>query len=158
MNTPRNLAYAVAIAAVLLNLALEHFLLGARPAEGVLIPGLLNLRYAGNQGISFSLFWQNNATGMRFLSAILLVITLFIAVWAWRARNNMLACGFGLVLGGAVGNLLDRQFYGAVLDFLAVHIGGLPLFVCNLSDIYISAGVLVLVAEELMPALRRDRL
>ena len=152
MSAPRNLAFVVAIAAILINLALEHLLLGAKPAEGVLIPGLLNLRYAWNQGISFSLFWPNDASGSHILSAILVAFSLIVTVWAWRARTKMLACGFGLILGGAVGNLLDRQLYGAVFDFLAVHIGGTPLFVCNLSDICITTGVLVLVAKDLMLA------
>ncbi len=131
-----------------------------------MIPGLLSLRYAWNHGVSFSLLWQDSETGSRILIGLLLILSVIVAVFAWRARSTLLACGLGLVLGGALGNLLDRllygalldrQLYGAVLDFLAVHLGDAPLFVCNLSDIFISAGAALLMAAELRSLPRRNQ-
>jgi signal peptidase II len=115
-----------------------------------LIPGLADFRPAWNRGVSFSLFVQNTDTGRHLLMAVLSVITIGVLILAWRAQNRLAAIALGLVLGGALGNLLDRGVYGGVFDFLALHLGSVPLFVCNIPDIAISAGALLLVAETLM--------
>jgi signal peptidase II len=157
LRNPRNLAFALAFVALLLNIAAEHLLLSNNPAEGPLIPGLLDLRYAWNPCVSFSMFCQSTVTGSFVLVSILVALSLVVAVFAWRARHMLAAAGLGLILGGALGNLLDRCLYGAVLDFLALHLGKMQLFICNLSDIYVSAGVVLLLLQEAMPVLRRDR-
>ncbi len=163
--SPRAAAFAVAAAAVGANLVLEHVLLYLRPAEGSLIPGLLAFRPTWNPGISFGLFSQTDAHSRLLLVVILIAISVFVAGMAWNTRRAWAAFGLGLILGGALGNLLDRVLYGALLDralygavfdFLAVHLGAQPFFICNLSDIYISVGVCVLLADELLPVLRRD--
>ena len=58
--------------------------------------------------------------------------------------------GYGLIVGGAMGNLVGRAIHGAVFDYLFLHLGRMPLFVCNFPDIAISAGVLLLIAESLL--------
>ena len=115
-----------------------------------LIPGLADFRPTFNRGVSFSLFVQSSDTGRYFLIGVLAAISIVVAVMAWRAATALTAAGFGLVLGGALGNLWDRVFYGAVFDFLAVHLGNLPLFVCNFSDIAISVGVMLLFLDSLL--------
>ena len=62
----------------------------------------------------------------------------------------MSALAYGLVLGGALGNLVDRFRFHAVFDFLSLHLGTVLLFVCNLPDIVISAGVVLLFVEALL--------
>jgi signal peptidase II len=121
-------------------------------AEGrPLIAGFADFRPAWNKGVSFSLLTQSSATGRYLLIAVLTVISIAVAAMAWRATNVLVAAGFGLVLGGALGNLMDRlQYGGAVFDFLALHLGRLPLFVCNLADIWISAGVVLLFLDSLL--------
>ncbi|HMH65680.1 MAG TPA: signal peptidase II, partial [Rhizomicrobium sp.] len=103
-----------------------------------------------NHGVSFSLFTQNTDLGRLLLMGVLTVISAFVAVMAWRAATALTAAGFGLVLGGALGNLWDRVFYGAVFDFLAVHFGNLPLFVSNFAHIAISVGVVLLFLDSLL--------
>jgi signal peptidase II len=138
------LAFGLAAAVFLVNLALEHFLLVRTLPDGGLFPGLLDFHAAWNHGISFSLFWQSGATGARLLSLLLVFIIIGLCVWAWRAQAKMPAAGLGFIIGGALGNLYDRQIHGAVFDYLSVHLGVMPLFVCNFSDIAISAGVILL--------------
>ena len=58
--------------------------------------------------------------------------------------------GYGLIVGGALGNLVDRALHGAVFDYLFLHLGRIPLFVCNFPDIAISSGVILLIAESLL--------
>jgi signal peptidase II len=128
------------------NLVIERALMGVQARQ--LIADLADFTPALNRGVSFSLFVQNTERGRYLLMAVLGVIVVGVLVAAWQSRDRLNAAAFGLVLGGAAGNLLDRLFYGGgVFDFLALHLGSVPLFVCNFSDIAISAGVLLLIIE-----------
>ena len=148
----KRLAFGVAAAALLLNLILEHWLMAA-PSGAVLVPGLAEFHHAWNRGVSFGLLTQDSETGRWLLMALLAAISTFVSVMAWRTTHRLPALGYGLILGGALGNLLDRALYeGAVFDFLYLHIGATPLFVCNFSDIAISAGVVALLAESVFAA------
>jgi signal peptidase II len=121
------------------------------PESRVLIPGLADFQPAWNRGVSFSLFVQDSATGWHLLVAFLAVISAVVAVLMWRAHNWTAAMGFALILGGALGNLRDRVLYdGAVFDFLALHLGRMPLFVCNLPDIFITAGAVLLLLDSFL--------
>jgi len=143
----KRLAFGAALAALLLNMALERWLM-ALPSGAVLIPGLADFHHAWNRGVSFSLLTQDSNTGRYLLMALLAVVSLGVAVMAWRATSRLAALGYGVILGGALGNLADRLLYqGAVFDFLYLHLGTMPLFVCNFADIAISAGVVLLVAD-----------
>jgi signal peptidase II len=82
----------------------------------------------------------------------LALICAWAAAMAWRATDRLEALGYGLILGGGVGNLLDRAMYGgAVFDFLYLHLGAIPLFICNFADIAISLGAVLLVLEWAIP-------
>jgi lipoprotein signal peptidase len=149
LTGPRRIAVLCALAALFSNLVIEYFVTAA-PASFVIIPGLADFYRTWNHGVSFSLLVQNSDNGRYLLIAALATISIAVAVMAWRAVDPLTAAGFGLVLGGALGNLWDRVFYGAVFDFLSFHLASLPLFVCNFADIAISAGVILLLAESLL--------
>ncbi len=128
------------------NVISQPILMGMKAQ--ILIRGLANLEPAWNRGISFGLMAQDSQTGRYLLIGFLSVVAAVVAVMAWRAVSTLSAAGYGLVLGGAIGNLMDRvRFEGAVFDFLFLHLGRLPLFVCNLPDIFISAGFIFLVLD-----------
>ena len=148
--SPRSIAAVCAIAALLLNIAVERVLMGVASSFTV-IPGLADFHPAWNRGVSFSLLSQNTDSGRYVLIAALAAITLVVGFVAWRAPTRLSGAGYGLILGGALGNLADRTLYGGVFDFLYLHLGTLPLFVCNFADIAISAGVVVLVVESVLP-------
>ena len=148
MTANRGIAAASALGAFLLNLLIEHALL-TLPPQRVLVPGLADLHQAWNRGVSFSLFWQSGNKGGYVLMAALALLAALVGVLAWRATTRLSAAGFGLVMGGALGNLLDRARHGAVFDYLSLHLGATPLFICNFSDIAISAGVVLLAWDAL---------
>jgi signal peptidase II len=128
--------------------AVKHMMLTSPDWNGaVLVPGLLDLHYAWNHGISFSLFWQTSALGSAALQAVLLFVILGAGVLALRAHRLLLAIGLGLVTGGGLGNMIDRVTDGAVFDFLVVHLGRMPLFICNTGDIFISLGAILLLVD-----------
>ncbi len=145
---PRNAAIAAMILALAVAIAVKHAMLASPAWDGaVLVPGLLGLRYAWNHGISFSLFWQSGAFGSAVLQAVLLAVITGAGVLALRAHHILLAIGLGLVTGGGLANMLDRVTDGGVFDFLVVHLGSMPLFICNTGDIFISLGAVLLVID-----------
>ena len=147
----RTLCLGVGAVVLAANVISERLLMNINVRDMGLIPGLADFNPAWNYGVSFSLFTQSTNTGRYLLMALLSVISLGVLVLGWQAKSRLAATAFGLILGGALGNLLDRVFYsGGVFDFLAIHLGGMPLFVCNLSDIAISAGVVLLAADTLL--------
>ena len=147
----RALAVSLALLSLAANIVFQHLMMDAGVGRTVLIPGLADFRPAWNNGVSFSLLAQDTRTGRYLLIALLSVVTAGVLVVMWRAISRLSSAGLGLIAGGAMGNLLDRIRYdGAVFDFLALHLGRMPLFVCNLPDIFISAGVVLLVLESLL--------
>jgi signal peptidase II len=151
----RALAFGVGAVVLAANVISERLLMNISPQT--LIPGLADFSPAMNHGVSFSLFTQTTDTGRYLLMAILSVIVIGVLALAWQAQTRLTAAAFGLILGGALGNLLDRALYGGgVFDFLALHLGATPLFVCNLSDIAISAGAVLLVADAFITRGARD--
>ena len=149
MTPTRKLAALSAVIGLLFSILGERIALGMPDAK--LIPGLLDLRHTWNQGVSFSLLWQSGDSGRHALSLALLVLIVFVSTLAWRATEKLAAAGYGLVTGGAVANLLGRSFFGAVFDYLSLHLGATPLFVFNAADAMISLGVALLVAETMLP-------
>lgn len=148
MTRLRLLAAALALGAFALNAAIERALMGMH-AKIALIPGLLDFMQTWNRGVSFSLFWQDGDKGRYVLIAVLASVVAVVGWLAWRATHWLMAAGYGLVVGGALGNLADRSLHGAVFDYLFLHLGPAPLFVFNFADAAITVGVLLLGADAL---------
>ncbi len=152
MSRLRGLVAGLAVLVVAANFLLVQYMRVAGVTSRVLIPGLADFAPMFNRGVSFGLLAQNSPAGCHMLIALLVVIVVAVAIMAWRASTVIAAAGFGLILGGALGNLSDRLLHGAacaVFDFLSLHLGKIPLFVCNFPDIAISAGVVLLLVESL---------
>lgn len=118
------------------------------------INGFLNLVMVWNTGISFGMFSDNsNMDSSRTMSLIFitlsLVISLTLIVWLALARSRLLAFGLSLVVGGAIGNIIDRIRFGAVADFVDVHVSGYHWPAFNLADSCIAIGALFLVIDTL---------
>ncbi|RVT83290.1 signal peptidase II [Rhodobacteraceae bacterium CCMM004] len=110
-------------------------------------PPFLNLRMAWNRGVNFGLF-ANDAEAMRWLLiAIALAICVWVVWWMRREGGGKLAqISAGLLVGGALGNVLDRILYGAVADFLNMSCCGIDNpYAFNVADISIFAGALGLI-------------
>lgn len=110
-------------------------------------PPLVNFRYGENRGINFGLFSEAPDTMRWVLIALALVICAF--VWVWVRRTNpggWAQASAGLLIGGALANVLDRALYGYVLDFLNMSCCGITNpFVFNLADVFIFVGAFGLV-------------
>jgi signal peptidase II len=107
----------------------------------------LDLALRWNRGISFSLFAQNSALGLALLIGLTLAATALLGWWLMRSRTNLAAAGLGAIIGGALGNALDRIAHSAVVDYLDLHAFGRHFFVFNLADAAINIGVALLVLD-----------
>jgi len=108
------------------------------------INSYLNLTLLWNKGIAFGLF-QSEAIFYHLISIIIFTIILFIIYLAYKSRTYFELIGLSLVIGGAIGNLIDRIYYNAVPDFIDFHIGNFHWFTFNVSDICITIGLVQLI-------------
>ncbi len=109
----------------------------------------LNINLVWNDGIAFGLlsFDQNHLYNLLTILIIVLIIIIFFMIIKNRGFKKY---SLLMVLGGALGNLYDRIYFKAVPDFIDFHIGNFHWFIFNVSDIFISLGVLFLISLELI--------
>jgi lipoprotein signal peptidase len=126
------------------------------PAKGsVEVLPLLNLTMVWNQGVTFGLFHQDSASGPWLLAGVALVVVCALAYWMLRAETALIAVALGAIAGGAVGNVIDRVRFGAVVDFIHAHAGGYSWYVFNVADAAIVCGVGALLLDGTLPSRRR---
>lgn len=111
---------------------------------------VLSLSMVWNRGVSFGLFQAEDA-GRWILVAFSLAVAVALAFWARKADRPILAAALGLVIGGAVGNLIDRVRFGAVADFIDVSGLGFFPWVFNVADSAITVGVILLILDSFLP-------
>jgi signal peptidase II len=116
------------------------------PAYPRQITPFLDLALAWNKGVSYSLLTSNSQEPLIALS---LILSVALVLWLARAKTGLAALAFGLILGGALGNALDRVMHGAVADFVLLHWGTWNWYIFNVADVGIVAGVGLLVYDNL---------
>lgn len=142
-------ALAVAIADQLTKLWVLDFF-ASRPMPIVEVAPFFNLVLTGNRGMSFGLFNDNAAANAVIFTGLAAVIVVGLLVWLWQSKTLALRIGLGLIIGGAIGNVVDRLLRGAVVDFLDFHLGTWHWFAFNLADAAICIGVAVLLIDSLL--------
>jgi signal peptidase II len=141
------IAYVLAVAVIVSDQALKYWVLDVfrlpdRSPSPLLGPFWLTLVW--NKGVSFGVLNIDAEWTRWVLSAFSLGVAAALAVWAWRVDRPVLALAVGLIIGGAVGNAIDRVRLGAVTDFIDVTRLWFP-WVFNLADSAISVGSLLLI-------------
>ena len=120
----------------------------------VKVTPFFDLVLAWNTGISYGWFQDEGAAGQLILLAVKVVAVIVLAIWMARSRTLLATLALGLIIGGAVGNAIDRFAYGAVVDFALFHvqIGGNTYnwYVFNLADVAIVAGVAALLYDSFL--------
>ncbi|MEM7443402.1 MAG: signal peptidase II [Pseudomonadota bacterium] len=119
------------------------------------VTDFFNLTLVWNDGISFGLLGGEDAVWM--LSGLAILVSLVLLVWLWRANGRLLVLSLGLIIGGALGNVVDRLRFGAVADFLDFHVMGYHFFVFNVADAAISIGVVLIVVDSFFAGARTNR-
>ncbi len=120
----------------------------------VKVTPFFDLVLALNTGISYGWFQNEGAAGQAILLAVKAVAVVALAIWMARSQSRLATIALGLIIGGAIGNAIDRLVYGAVVDFALFHvqIGGKPFnwYVFNLADVAIVAGVAALLYDSFL--------
>lgn len=144
------LGLAVAVAVFALDQVHKWWMLGPfdiAARQPVSVAPFLDLVLTWNHGISYGWFAQESDTGRWVLIAISLMITAGLWLWLAQARRALAAVALGLVIGGALGNTMDRVVHGAVADFFLFHGLGLSWYVFNIADTAIVVGVGILLYD-----------
>jgi signal peptidase II len=148
-----------AVAALIADQASKLWLLfvldiGHRGA--VSVTPFFDLVLAWNTGISYGWFQTESPAGAMILLAIKAVAVVLLAIWMARSQTRMATIGLGLIIGGAIGNAIDRFAYGAVVDFALFHVQfagkTYSWYVFNIADVAIVAGVIALLYDSFLGA------
>jgi signal peptidase II len=146
---------AVAALAAALDQASKAAVLRHFPSPGCagwhseVVTSFLDLVLTCNSGVSFGLFNRAGLNALIF-SVLAALVVVVLAVWLTRVRSNFLAVAIGLIIGGAIGNVVDRLRFGAVVDFLYFHAGSWYWPAFNLADSAICLGVAAILLDGLL--------
>jgi lipoprotein signal peptidase len=128
------------------------------PDKGqVVVLPVLNFTLVWNQGVTFGLLNGLGGGGSWLLAAVAVAVIAALGVWLARAESRITAIAIGAIAGGAIGNVIDRLRFGAVVDFIHAHAYGWSWYVFNVADAAIVCGVAALVLDGLRGK-PRDRL
>ena len=119
----------------------------------------INLTHQQNTGAAFSFLANAGGWQRWFFVVLATIVSAVIAVWIWRVRSegqNLLSAGLALILGGAIGNLVDRILHGYVTDFVQVWFGDWAFPSFNVADAGISVGAALLIIDALFFASARE--
>ena len=119
------------------------------PPRVIYVTDFFNLVFVWNRGVSFGFFQSDSIWGPILLSCVTCGIIIFLYFWLRNAETLLTATALGLMMGGAIGNLIDRLSHQAVLDFLDFHAFGYHWPAFNIADASITVGVVIIIMESL---------
>jgi signal peptidase II len=143
------LGFAVALVVFLADQLSKWYVTGPlqlREVGQVFLLPIFQFTYTENNGISLGLLNATTEIGRWMLVGLTSAIAVGVAVWIGREKNRIDQIALGMVLGGALGNILDRSRHGYVVDFLDLHFGEFrPFLIFNIGDAAISIAVVILL-------------
>jgi len=159
-RTHRALGFSVAAAVFLADQIAKWLVAGPlhlRERGTIEILSFFDLKWVENYGVSMGFLTANGPLGRWLLVGLTATIAVGVMIWLWRERQRPDAAALGCVLGGAIGNILDRVRFGHVVDYADLHFGNWhPFLVFNVADAAITIGVLLLVLRALITREGRD--
>lgn len=120
-----------------------------QPPRIIEVTGFFNIVMVWNRGVSFGMFGEGGEAGRWILSGVALAISAFLLNWLRQVDHRVSALAIGMVIGGAIGNVVDRVRFGAVADFLDFHLFGYHWPAFNIADSAIVIGVALLLIDSL---------
>jgi signal peptidase II len=119
------------------------------PPQRIPVTGFFDLVLVYNRGVSFGMLGNAPSWASAALIVFALLLSLALSIWMWRADTLLLGTALGFVVGGAIGNVIDRFVHGAVVDFLDFHAAGYHWPAFNVADSAITIGVVILIIDSL---------
>lgn len=120
--------------------------------ERIPLNSFINITHQRNPGAAWGLLADQPGWQRWFFIGLATLVSVYLVVWLWRIRKErqaVLAAGLALVLGGAIGNVIDRILLGSVVDFIQVYLGSWPFPSFNVADSAISVGAVLLIIDTL---------
>jgi len=141
----------VAIVVVILDQMTKWWILTSvmTPPRRIPVTGIFDLVLVYNRGVSFGLLGGAPSWATAALIVFALLLSMALCIWMWRADSLLLGTALGFVVGGALGNVIDRFLHGAVVDFLDFHAAGYHWPAFNVADSAITIGVVILIIDSL---------
>jgi len=144
----------LAIAIFIVDQAIKYYVsvpLALKERGQIELLPFFNLTWAENRGVSMGFLTAETDTMRWMLVALTALIAAVVLVWMWRERARGDIIALAMILGGALGNILDRARVGYVIDYADLHIGTFrPFLIFNVADAAITLGVLLLLARVLI--------
>ncbi|MDA1325462.1 MAG: signal peptidase II [Proteobacteria bacterium] len=140
-----------AVAVIILDQAAKWWILTSvmSPPRRIPVTGFFDLVLVFNRGVSFGLLGGAPSWATAALIVFALLLSTALCIWMWRADSLLLGTALGFVVGGAIGNVIDRFLHGAVVDFLDFHVAGYHWPAFNVADSAITVGVVLLILDSL---------
>lgn len=154
ITPPRRLGLAIVLIVFALDQASKLWLLfsvGLAENGPFAVLPFMDIVLAWNRGISYGLFQQYSDLGRWGLVVVSFVAAVWLGRWMWREPRRLTVVALALIVGGALGNGVDRAVYGAVVDFVHLHWGRFSWYIFNLADAAIVVGVAGLLYESFRP-------
>jgi signal peptidase II len=156
----RSLGFLIALVVFFLDQLVKAIVTGplgvAHVGDQLVLLPIFNFTYTENEGISLGLLNATTETGRWMLVALTSVIAIGVAYWLGKEKNRIDQVALGMVLGGALGNILDRTRHGYVVDFADLHFGDFrPFLIFNVGDAAISIAVVILLLRAFLS--RKDQ-
>jgi signal peptidase II len=127
------------------------------PEKSIMITSFFNITEVWNHGISFGLLRAGSFLGVVLLLVMTVSIVGFLIFLLLKSQTRLEILAFSCIIGGALGNLYDRIYYGAVYDFLDFHLGGIHFWTFNPADAFISVGAFLLICDQIIVFLNRPK-
>lgn len=147
------LAFALAVFVLVADQLTKHWIIHVVELQSrgsvPLLPNL-SLTWVENRGVSMGMLTADTEVGRWLLVGLTAVIAIVVALWIRRERAWPETLALGLVLGGAIGNIVDRVRFGYVVDFVHLHAGAWSFYVFNIADAAITTGVVILLVSALI--------
>lgn len=154
--SPRDWGIVAAAIALILDQGTKLLMLyglgfaGMGPGDNISVLPFFNLVMVWNPGVSYGLFPASSPLGSAILALFSIIAVVALGWWLWVSDRLTLTVGLGLVIGGALGNLIDRLVHGKVADFFHFYGLGYDWYVFNVADAAITFGVIALLYDALL--------
>lgn len=156
MTSLRRFGFGLAALVLVLDQISKYWILNVVRLEDTgpwdILPPLFEFVMVWNRGVSYGFFQQSTELGRWILIIGSILAAIWMGWWLWRETRRLSVVGLALLIGGAIGNAIDRAIYGAVADFIHFTPWGIFPYVFNVADAGIVVGVMVLLYESFRPS------
>jgi len=158
LSSSIRLGLIVALASILVDQASKWWILVEvmDPPKVIPVTSFFNFVLTWNRGVSFGLFNNEGNFGAWFFSILAIIIVGVLLIWLRKAETKVQSISLGFIIGGAIGNVIDRVNHLGVLDFIDFHLGSSHWPAFNAADSFITLGAAVLIVDSLFSVQKND--